>query len=660
MVTYQSSLQNWNFAINHERLANLELSWKRAIPVTIKSLKKTRKGYKLTIYSQILKNWVKKGEWVSLGINPQTNEIIEGRILEKNEKTNLCALQLDQFKIEEMMSKNPEQWLLPFSSIPYFLMHKQVNQFQDFKDNFAIQFLLKDKIDDTSLKIIQGPPGTGKTTRIGEICSRIFDEMKNKRLNNENTTKVLLTAFTHRACVNIVEKLDEIHVPHVAINLHGLPEHLRNKYELNLITERIQNRINNYNPSNYFKNRQKREIQRQTLNQISFIVCTAMTALNQYPITHVPYFQLTIVDEGSQIVLPILSGVAALTQEMMIFGDPMQLPPVVISPNLGKKEKFRVNPLTKTIYDKIPDQKIQLLEKQYRGRPEIFLLVSALFYEGKIRTGQYIPRLCESPVIEFIDSSNGNLSENKRINTHEAFICQEVIDQIARKIVTHSSPLKIGIISPFRSQAAYLRQILQKPSENVSLETGTVHVTQGRTYDCLILSLAANNFTPFLNPPDDWIRNLLISLPKIFHRLREECTPITKLNYPDFTKLLDKAFISWQHQLEPYKEKNKETNPKLSIRLFEDIDEDFNFDLESLPQLPENLFAPNILNVALSRARKQLVVVGHYEALHLNPIVNLIHKWSEIFGQVKSTNSNFNYNEISEETGLFSDQHVVH
>ncbi|MFW9917909.1 MAG: DEAD/DEAH box helicase [Candidatus Thorarchaeota archaeon] len=631
----RDTLKYWHQAINHEELANLKQSWHQAVPVTLNSLKRGKKGYRVMIQAFNMPGWFKKGEWVSFGSHPQDLKLIEAKILEKNSETHLCILHVNQREIEQAMSHDRDQWLLPFSTIPYNLMHERIEEIQTFSVPLAHSLLTKETVSAPALNVIQGPPGTGKTTTIAENCLEIYQNAKVTRTKDHAPPKILLTALTHKACVNMAEKLDTLKIPFITMKLRGLPSPLQAKYDLDHLTERVLQEIGGHHLGSN-NGRQKRAIQRQILNQIQFVISTAMTAPKRFPVAYHPPFQLVIVDEGSQIPLPLLAGVVSLAEKTIVFGDPIQLPPVVIAPFLGEKEKFQVNPLTYTIYNKVSRQKVELLDKQYRGRPEIFLLVSALFYNGLIRTGRYLPPLLDYAAVEFIDSSTGECQEVNRINYEEANICQGLIDELATSISPHSPPIRVGIVSPFRSQASYLRHELQSPSPSILLDSGTVHVTQGRTYDYLILSLAATTLSPFLNPPERWLRQLHHSLPTIFHRLQREAASAIRLNYPDYRPHLDLVYHQWCDYLEPFLEDNEKgaEHPSQRLRLFEDAEMDLVFDLEALPRLPENDFAANILNVALSRARHRLVIVGHYDVLHQNPLVNLIHSWVDIFGQV--------------------------
>ncbi len=644
------SVQEWFDAINQEQNAKLKQSWQEAVPVTLTSLKKRDEDYLLFVrLRNNLPSWVKEGKIVSIGRKQQDTKLTDGRILVIGEKegdsnTRLCMLRTTHREIEKTMNQGPKQWLLPFSSVPYNYMRDNVMKIL-VKNNtpMAKALLTGENITSNTLDVIQGPPGTGKTTTIGEVCLELYNRygQTHKQDNTPHSRmsdppKVLLTAFTHKACVNLAEKLDELKVPFISMNVRGLPDYLREKYDLNHVTERALLNIRKVKTRNLVVNwkRHKQVIKRQILDQIMFIICTSMTAPKRFGMKNTAPFQLTIVDEGSQMPLPILAGVISLAEGAVVVGDPIQLPPVVTAPYLGEEEKTKVNPLMYTVYDKIQRQKIEFLDKQYRGHPEIFMLVSGLFYDGQIRTGQYIPRLLDYPVIEFIDTSSYEPQEYNRVNYLEAEVCQNLIDQLVAK--ESSQPLKVGVITPFHTQAAYLRRVLHSLPSSVQLDIGTVHVAQGRTYDCVILSLSATTPSPFLNPPKKWLLRLKKYLELIHHRLKREAISIEELKYSNYLTQLQQVYNRWVEYLEPFNgENDKNSSSPLRLRLFKDVETDFVFDLETNEELPENDFAPNIFNVALSRARHRLVVIGHFDTLHQNPLVNLIHSWADIFGQVR-------------------------
>ncbi|MFW9996152.1 MAG: DEAD/DEAH box helicase [Candidatus Odinarchaeota archaeon] len=640
--------QKWNEAISYEELTGLKQSWEKAQPVTVLSVERMKNGFLVTGELEekaFIPDWLRKEGQVTLGIHVEDPFLLEGNVLKVTGRT--FFLQVIEKEAEEV-STPAKMWIFPFSRKPYTRMKECVLEvMMKVKNPLAMSFLSDDKVKSDRIEVIQGPPGTGKTTEIGERCKKEYDKT---RLGKSKKKKIMLTAFTHKACVNIAEKLVELEMPFLAINIRGLPDELK-KHDLERKVEEIASSILG-KAMKINKETVKSEIRRQLKDKVMFFIVTAMSATKQFPVIKKPPFDTVIVDEGSQIPLPIIASVATLAEKMVVFGDPVQLPPVVLAQMMEEKEKREENPLVLTVYDLIPRNAVKLLEKQYRGRPEIFLLVSALFYGGKIRTGRFIKADRNTfPVVDFINTSESVRAKDvNRINYYEASLCQEIIDELATK--DSSRTIKVGAISPFRAQAEHLRRTLRSPSDRVKIDCGTVHVVQGRTYDVVILSLAAAALSPFLNPSEEWLKELQGSLPLIFSRLKRESKQSKGLGYPDHVEQLERVLISWKERLKPYddglasdkgdKEQEVEnervpneergSSSVLSLRQYEceDLNIEIELDLERL-QLPENQYATNIFNVALSRARTRLVVLGYFDVLHENPLVDLIHSWIETF-----------------------------
>jgi len=637
-------LRNWIQAIDVEQRANLKQAWMEAIPIDIGNFTfdLRNQNYLLRIKFKCNKipNWIKKDKLVSIGKENNKNKVIEGQVFKINfsQKTSILIVkeQIEEF----IQNKYNSFWLLPYSKIPYKLMQEGLEKVALNSNSILAKNMLKNNnIIDSNLKVTQGPPGTGKTTTIGRFCKEFYQKnedeyiQKLKKKQTDFIPKILLTAYTHKACANIAEKLDEESVPFIAIDINGMSAHLREKYDLKCLADRAieLSKSNRYqiDLSKYRKN-----IQKQLVEQSMFIISTAMSVPKRFGVNYRPYFKYAIADEGSQMPLPILAGIASLAEQTYVYGDPIQLPPVILAPLLETQEKE--NPLGKTIFDNTPKMKISLLDKQYRGRPEIFMLVSGLFYEGKIKTGRYIPLLDRRPAIEFIDTSKINPQEHNRVNYTEAQICKEIVANLAKERGLKQT--KIGIISPFRAQASYLQHVIKAPSTNVKLDIGTVHTVQGRTYDCVILSLSANTLSPFLNPTESWLEKIKRDLFSIFIRLEEEAINIRNLNYPSYNEKIAKVFKLWKEELSNYEktfemEKNSNT---VQVRLFKDLELDFTFNLKDMEKMPQNEFAANIFNVALSRAKSQLTIIGNYNVLQRNPIVNLIYRWISQFGNIET------------------------
>ncbi|MFX1513423.1 MAG: hypothetical protein ACFFCQ_12620 [Promethearchaeota archaeon] len=334
--------QEWIDVINLEQFTNLKQSWEKAIPVTITSVKKRDKDYLVFIRLRNRRpSWVKEGEIVSISRKQKDTKLIEGKILvieekEEDSKTRLCMLQIKQRKIEKTMEQEQEQWLLPFSSVPYKLSRENVMRILLNDDtSIAKEVLTREKITSNTVNVIQGSSGMGKTTGIGKLCLELYK--RDKKNNKHDITqhsgkneipKVLLTAFTHKACFNIAEKLDELKIPFVTINIRGMPDSPREKYDLDYIAEQVTKRARKVKTRNHIINwkRYNKAIQQQLLKQIKFIICPSMEAIKRFVIKNKPIFQLNIVNKEDQMFLPIFAGIFLLAEETIVFSDPIHLP----------------------------------------------------------------------------------------------------------------------------------------------------------------------------------------------------------------------------------------------------------------------------------------------------------------------------------------------
>jgi len=652
MLEKNNTAKSWIEAINYEQKTTLKNARMDAINIKIKNIISTLKGVniRVTILTKaLLPRFVRVGEYVSIANEKEDERIMEGEITSVNGKE--CVICSEKKIAETLINKIGEKmWLLPFSSIPYSLMRENVaNILTRANIKLAEEILTKDQIKNNNLVLIQGPPGTGKTTTIAKECEKIYEENKNADRDKNKKKKiyrVLLSAYTHKANANIAEMLDEHSIPFVCIDVKGLPKRLQ-KYQLENMVKRAIIQATLQNPTVDWQ-RYKNLIRKQILNQNNFIISTAMAAPKRFKVNDSnPPFDLAIIDEGSQIPLPIVAGLCALAKKIKVFGDPCQLPPVVVAPLItetiiktGREDEKKIkqpkiNLLKKTLFDIVQKQRVILLDKQYRGRPEIFSLISALFYRGEVKTGRYIEKHFE-PVIEFIDTSLITQEENDRINNTEGTICQELLKAFAEntKGINKKRNLSIGVISPFRNQANYLSSVLHPEDETIKLEVGTVHVARGRTYDIVIFSTAATNPSPFLNPDRETIISLHSMLAEIFTTLRYNNPE--QLGYKiGYYNKIKRVYKLWSKTLQEYKEELTLKTEPIKIKMFEDKPElELELDLKH-SALPENTFAKNLFNVALSRARYKLIIISNYEGLYKNIIIRLIYEWIKIFGEIK-------------------------
>jgi len=272
------------------------------------------------------------------------------------------------------------------------------------------------------------------------------------------------------------------------------------------------------------------------------------------------------------------------------------------------------------------------IRDRYRGRPEIFWLVSALFYSGKINTSleRYYKPLFDLPTLTYYTYDDAD--DNNRKNNRELGLCLRYVKKIIGERIgqypTELPKLKVSVISPFRIQAKILNNYIN--SNLVDLLNGTVHVMQGQTRDIVIGSISATNSSIFLTPPKKWSLDLAKNVEEIFKRLNHDAKKCQRIYNFDFRPVLDEIKLKWEDSLNEYKHRNfiyKEQELKLSTY----AGNEYVGRIRNRNLYYSNDFAPNIFNVLYSRARSCLVLFSHEAISRKNLILNLTKIWTDTY-----------------------------
>jgi len=248
------------------------------------------------------------------------------------------------------------------------------------------------------------------------------------------------------------------------------------------------------------------------LNNAKVIVSTLAKTFTD-PVLMNRKFDAVIIDEASIAPLPMLFYVCSLAKEkVLIFGDPKQLSPIQladtsIAKRWLKKDIFQEADAIKEQED---EPRIWPLNFQYRMHEEIFNIVNNRFYEGKLRNrrkqiddesnkyDRLIPKSEHRVVI--IDTSNANacMSTEKigskrrsRYNLYHVQILEKLLhDLIDLNCIRQEN---IGIITPYRSQASFMREMLLE-SGFEKVDVGAVHSFQGVEKEYIIFDLVEAPF----------------------------------------------------------------------------------------------------------------------------------------------------------------------
>ena len=353
--------------------------------------------------------------------------------------------------------------------------------------------------------LVLGMPGTGKTTTIAHIIRALVAQGKS----------VLLTSYTHTAVDNILLKLryDKFGIFRIGAVAKVHPE--------------VQEFAD-------LAGKPIRTIEDLNRCYTQPIVATTCLGIN-HAIFNQRVFDYCIVDEASQITLPVCIGPIRMARTFILVGDHYQLPPLV--QNKEAQEGGLDVSLFKILSDNHPSSVVNL-EHQYRMCEDIMILSNTLIYDGRLKCGSpavasrsiVIPNLdalrthhhtplsirsadpkkvCLGPtrgscwLRDLLDPSikacfvntdpllplsREALENGLRItNPCEANLTTQLVESL---ISTGVVPTDIGVITLYRSQLALIKQSLRPHS---GVEMHTADKFQGRDKEVVILSLVRSN-----------------------------------------------------------------------------------------------------------------------------------------------------------------------
>ena len=368
--------------------------------------------------------------------------------------------------------------------------------------------------------IVHGPPGTGKTTTLVEA---IYET-----LHREN--QVLVCAQSNMAVDWISEKLVDRGVPVLRI---GNPTRVNDKmlsftYErrfeshpdypqlwsirkairdLHSQNRKGANRENIRQKINSLKDRATEleiRINEALFSEARVIACTLVSSANR--VLMGMKFGTLFIDEAAQALEAACWIAIRKADRVVLAGDHCQLPPTI------KCIEAMRGGLDETLMQKIVRNKpetVSLLKIQYRMNDEIMNFSSDWFYHGELKSAPEVKYRSildyDTPIIwvntEGMDRNEEFVGESfGRINKAEAALSIEELKRYINKIGKErllEERIDFGLISPYKAQVQYLRQLIKKdaffkPFRGL-ITINTVDGFQGQERDVILISLVRAN-----------------------------------------------------------------------------------------------------------------------------------------------------------------------
>lgn len=355
--------------------------------------------------------------------------------------------------------------------------------------------------------LIHGPPGTGKTYTIARTVRALV----------ERGERVLLSAFTNRAVDNALD----------AIRDQGFEEFVRVGTE-----HGVREDIEEYR----LESRGDPDERAAELRDAPVVAATTASCGSR--IMREGNFDVAVIDEASQLTEPATLAAVALADRFVLVGDHQQLPPVVQSADAAGSTETgvsdepgdsiddettanttatdgsgvvasettdgaggtppRVADLSRSLFERLiethPEAAV-LLDTQYRMAQRIQAFPSREFYDGRLRPAS--PAVAAQHVSDLpdvaVDALPDHLRERvafvdpdgtARGNTNPAEV-EAVAETVEAYAAAGVSRADIGVIAPFRAQAAAIRR--KVPGVTVD----TVDRFQGSAKEVIVVSFVA-------------------------------------------------------------------------------------------------------------------------------------------------------------------------
>jgi DNA replication ATP-dependent helicase Dna2 len=361
---------------------------------------------------------------------------------------------------------------------------------EEFIDNNAAQNrAVRRAVGADDCALIHGPPGTGKTYTIARTIRALVDRGE----------RVLLSAFTNRAVDNALEALRE----------QGFTDFVRVGTEHGVREDMQGYRL---------ETRGTPERRARELREAPMVAATTASCGSR--VLREADFDVALVDEAGQLTEPATLAALALADRFVLVGDHQQLPPVVQAadtedsastatarsdgghadlqqPTAPSRGGEPVADLSRSLFERLideyPDASV-LLDTQYRMAQLIQAFSSQEFYDGALRPASgavATQHVSDLPTVDadalpetlqrrvaFVDPDG---KAHRNTNPAEVAAVADLVEEFTAAGVARED---IGVIAPFRAQAAAIRR-----ATDVAVDT--VDRFQGSAKEVVIISFVA-------------------------------------------------------------------------------------------------------------------------------------------------------------------------
>jgi superfamily I DNA and/or RNA helicase len=201
-------------------------------------------------------------------------------------------------------------------------------------------------------------------------------------------------------------------------------------------------------------------------------------------------FDVLVIDECGQALEPACWVAIQKAEQVIVAGDPFQLPPTVKSKE-AEKAGLGITLLERLVKGATG---VVMLEVQYRMHENIMQFSNKQFYNGQLIAADSVKNRSwhkEQPVVQWIDTAGCGFEEKSgedgesRMNPEEWNIISSHMERWGLQ-----KDWQYAVISPYRAQVEYLQEAV---GANPLIRVDTIDSFQGQEADVVYISLVRSN-----------------------------------------------------------------------------------------------------------------------------------------------------------------------
>jgi DNA replication ATP-dependent helicase Dna2 len=322
--------------------------------------------------------------------------------------------------------------------------------------------------------IIQGPPGTGKSYLTAKLYGDFLAQGK----------RVLVTALTNRALLELLTK------PGLATALAE-----GSVYKAGMSEDEKRAAPGLREGQDYIP-------QAGTLLLLTYYRMSkrALEAME-------PPFDTVVIEEASQAYLATIAAAQALGEQLLLVGDPQQLPPImeieVVTPDPQRLDAARDG--LRTVCDHWQKAAGLLLTDSFRLPPRAVACTNE-FYDGRLHSQAVAPGALNLPIpLGAFFNSQGGPSIHQLVlplGQKDPVAVIELVTQLVIELLRGDPQLEIAVLSTYRKTVSALqRAVLSAVGAQDNVLVDTVARVQGLTTDVVIYVVVNDGRANQVQPP---------------------------------------------------------------------------------------------------------------------------------------------------------------